>query len=371
MKKFLKIKSEIFGLDINDFSLKVVKLKEKNGGLILASTNEMEIKPGIIEGGIIKNENALAEIIKEACKTVKGEKLNTKYAIVSLPEERSFLQVIQMPEIEEKEMKSAAFFEVENYIPLSIDNIYVDFQKILSDEEGHLDVLIVAMPKTIVDSYVSCLEKAGLVPFILEVESQAIARALIKKEAGAPSSAIIDFGKNNTSFIIYSGDSIRFTCSINVGSGQLTKAISGALKVDLNEAEKIKINNGLAAEDKSLNSKILEAAAPVLGELVAQIKKYIDFYLEHFFHEHLAAGGKVEKIILCGGGSSLKGLPDFLSQKLNTPVETADALKDILPARKNRQKNPVYSAIKNPLSFATALGLAERGIIESKQYPHI
>lgn len=363
MKKFLKLRSEIFGLDINDLSLKIVKLKKKNGSFVLTSFNKAEISPGIIEGGIIRDENALAEIIKTACKSVKGEKLDTKDVIVSLPEEKSFLQVIQMPKMDEKELKSAALFEVENYIPLSINDIYVDFQGILSDksQSSRSDVLIVAMPKQIVDSYVSCIEKAGLLPIIFEVESQAIARALIKKEEkDAPPLAIIDFGKNNTNLIIYFKNSIRFTCSINVCSQQITEAISKFFQISIEEAEEEKIKNGLSATDS--NPKILEAATPVLEELSAQIKKYLDFYSEHFFHERILTDGKVEKIILCGGGSDLKGLSDFIFQKLNIPVETPNLLENILV------KNIDFN---NPLSFTAALGLAERGVIEGKEYPHI
>ncbi|OGZ84262.1 MAG: hypothetical protein A2401_02575 [Candidatus Staskawiczbacteria bacterium RIFOXYC1_FULL_38_18] len=332
MKNFLRLKSEIFGLDIGDFSLKIVKLKERKGKFVLASFNEAEITPGIIEGGVIKNEAALADIIKKACVAVKGEKLNTKYVVASLPEEKSFLQVIQMPEMNEKELKSAALFEVENYIPLPLGDIYVDFQKIsLNEKTGRTDVLIVAMPKPIVDSYVSCIKKAGLTPFIMEPESQATARAVVNDGVTAQPLAIVGFGGDNANFIIYFGNSIRFTCSIPVSSRQITDA-------------------------------------PVLDNLALQIKKYMDFYSEHFFHDSPATDGKIGKVIIAGGGAGLNALSDFLSKKLSIPVETANALKNVLADDKTSHGAEI---LKNSLPFATAIGLAERGAVEGKKYPHI
>ncbi len=186
MLQFLNLKPEIFGIDINDLSLKIVRLKKKRKGFSLVSFNEVDIKPGIVEEGVIKNEETLVKIIKSACKTVKGKKIGTKYVVASLPEEKSFSQVIQMPEMDKDELKSAVPFEAENYIPLPIDKVYLDFQAINLAKDGvnycdgdHCDLLIAATPKSIVDSYVSCLKKSGLVPYALEVESQAIARALV------------------------------------------------------------------------------------------------------------------------------------------------------------------------------------------------
>lgn len=360
MRKFLSVKSEIFGLDINDFSVKILKLKEKRGQLYLVSLAEAEIDNGLVEEGVIKNENALADIIKRACKNMQGESLNTKYVVASLPEEKSFLQVIKMPNLEEKELKSAALFEVENYIPLSVSDIYVDFQKISSDPENNTsEVLIVAMAKPIIDSYISCLEKAGLIPVSLVVESQAISRAVMGDISGDSVFAIVDFGRNNSNLIVYSRNSVRFACSVGVGSSQISQAIADSLKINLNEAENLKINNGLTGDPK-----VSGAVSPILDEFATQIKKYADFYTEHFFHENPSPEEKIEKIFMCGGGSELKGLPEYFSKKLGIQVELASIFKNIFYNNKK-------ILMQNPLSFTTSLGLARRGIIENKKYPHI
>ena len=195
MINFLTLKTETFGLDINDSSLKIIKLRRKRGFLQPVSYNEKKVKSGIIKDGIIQDEDGFVKIIKDAVATVKGEKLKTKYVIASLPEEKSFSQVIQMPKMKKGELKSAVLFEAENYIPLPIDRVYLDFQVIdpIVDHLDHLDVLIIAVEKTIVDSYISCLKQSGLVPIALEVETQAIARTLIKNETSSAPLALIDF----------------------------------------------------------------------------------------------------------------------------------------------------------------------------------
>ncbi|MBZ9578290.1 type IV pilus assembly protein PilM [Patescibacteria group bacterium] len=372
MFEFLTLKSEAFGLDISDLSLKIIKLKRKRKFLGLASFNKAEIKPGIIENIEIKDEEALANIIKEAISKVEGEKIKTKYVVASLPEEKAFLQVIQMPLMKEEELKKAVYFEAENYIPLPIEEVYLDFQivKPIFNHLDHLDVLIAAMPKKIVDSYISCLKKAGLVPKVLEVESQAIARALIKNEVIPFPLLLIDLEATRTSFIMFSGYSLRFTASIPVSSQKFTGAISKVLKVDLKEAEKLKIKYGLREKHqlKTENStkkeigrgKIFEAIAPLLRDLIEQIKTYLVYYRTHVHHEHLPVDAKeVEKIFLCGKGANLKGLSDFLSLELKIPVELGNPWVNILP---EPLKEVPELPFETSLGYTTALGLALRGV---------
>jgi type IV pilus assembly protein PilM len=365
MLEFLSLQENTFGLDISDHSLKIIKLKKRGKGFSLVSFNQTSIKPGIIEKGVIKDEDSLAKIIKLACNSVKGEKLTTKYVIASLPEEKSFLQVIQMPNMDQKELTSAILFEAENYIPLPISEVYLDFQSIvpLKDRPNHLDVLIGAMPKKIVNSYVSCLKKAGLTPLILEVESQAIARALIKNETTVSPTILIDFGKNSTDFIVFSGRSIQFTCSIPICSDQLTAAIVENLKVDAAKAESLKLACNVSETKPSADSQeTLQILTPILNDLTGQIKKYINFYHDHAGHQHLAATEKINQIFLCGGGAKLKGLPEFLSKNLGIPVQLGSFWIDIFLPKS------VKKADYNPLSFITALGLALRGMHNKETY---
>ena len=408
MLEFLTLKPEAFGLDISDLSLKIIKLKKKRGVLSLASFGETEIKPGIIRAGEIKDEKKLAEIIKEAVKSVKGEKIKTKYVVASLPEEKAFLQVITLPKMSEEDLKSAVIYEAENYIPLPIDQVYLDSQivppvynQLPERSEGwrstnvlrpdHFDVLIAALPKKTVDPYLSCLKSAGLKPGALEIESLAIGRALIKNELTTSPVLLIDIGATRTSFIIFSGHALRFTSSIPVSSGNFTEIISKALGIDLAEAEKLKIKYGLEEkiqikikgekiEKEKEKGKIFEALVPALVDLIQQIKRYLNYYQTHAFHEHLPPtifqennsnkhkpqkvvgglppdGKGISKILLCGGGANLKGLCQLLSLELKIPVEIGNPWINILIGEK---KEAAELSFEESLKYTTALGLALR-----------
>lgn len=365
MLKFLTLKPDSFGLDISDLSLKIIKLKKKSGVFSLDSFGKESIKPGVIEGGEIKDQKTLVGIIKKVIDKVKIQSLATNYVVASLPEEKSFIQVIQVPKMGPEELKSAVRFEAENHIPLPLERVYLDFQEIepLYDHLDHLDILVAAQPREIVDSYVSCLKEAGLQPLGLEIESQAIARALVKDEKAPRSVLLIDFGQTQTSFIIFSGCCVRFTSTIPISSQSFTQVISQVLKIDLIEAERMKIKYGISQkiakrkEEKNKEEKIFRALSPLVTDLAEQIKKYLFYYQSHATHEHLAPDGKgVEKILLCGGGANLLGLTAFLSSELKLPVQLGNPWVN-LGSLKKGQLSP-----KESLVYTTALGLALGGI---------
>lgn len=357
--QLLDLKYGAFGLDINDSSVKIVKLEKKHGKFSVASFGRTEIKPGIVELGVIKDQKAVAEAIRLALRNVKGKKIRAEHAVISLPEEESFLQVIQMPLMSDEELKSAIIFEAENYIPIPVNEAYLDFQIIqpIKNDLNHIDVLIVAAPKQVVDSYINCVRAAGLIPLLAELESQSVARALIKNETSESPVVIVDIGKTSIDFIVFSGHSIRFTCSLPVFQNQIEDAISKTMQIPASEAEKIKVKYGLSGFSTNVPTKtaepidpdakkVFEIVSPIFEELAMQIKRYVDFYQEHAAHEHLFVESKVKKIILCGGGAGLKKLPEFLTQETGIPTEVGNA----------GGQSPEF------LAFATAIGTALAGI---------
>jgi len=371
MLNFFDLNPESFGLEISDLSLKVVQLKKKGKFLGLKSFQEMSLKPGIVEQGNIKKKQALTAAIKEILNNTKGEKIKIKNVVSSLPEKMAFLQVIQMPKMKVEELKTAVLFEAENYIPLPIRQVYLDFQIInpFLNHLDHLNVLIAAFPRKIADPYIDCIEKAGLNLQALEVDVQSISRSLVQDGTSPFPLLIIDLGKTKTNFIVFSGHSIRFTTTIPISSEDLTGAISKILKVDITQAEKLKKKYGLSYDFLKFNKKeeeeteersIFDAMVPVLADLTEQIRKYIDYYETHRKYEHLVAGNvKIKKIILSGEESDLKGLSDFLSIILKIPVELANPWVNILPEPLREVPEITFT---ESLGYSAVLGLALRGI---------
>jgi len=342
--------NSVFGLDISDFSIKIVQLKKKANCFEFENYNRISIPKGVIKKGEIQKPEKLVELLKKAVKESKPGIIKTQYAVCSLPEQHAFIKVIDLPKMKLDEAKEAIKWEAEANIPLSLDEVYLDW-KILSSDNQHTKVLINAAPKYLVNKYLKTIRAAGIEPIIFEIESIGTARSLIEKNKKIDPVLIIDLGFSRTSFIIFAEDNVCFTSSISISNEQMINDIAKKLKIDNYIAKKLKFKIGL---DKTQEKgKIFNVLVPSINKLINKIQDYIKFY-----------GGNdkkrnISKIILCGGGANLYALPEYLSQKLEIPVILGDPWINILDHNK-KNKIPGIPH-KESLAYSTVLGLAIRG----------
>jgi len=350
-----------FGLDISDSSIKVAQLVKKGKRLELKAFNRYPLPEGVIVGGEIKNQTRLAEMIKKALNSTKGEKIKTEYAVCSLPEQHAFVKVINFPKMASAEIRQAIKWEAEANIPFSLDEVYLGWQVISPwHNGGHVDVLVSAVPRKLVDNYLETMREAGVEPVVFEVESAATARSLIESEKVANPHLIIDLGFDRTSFIIFSGDSICFTNSTSMVSNKsMLEDISKKLNIDFKKAQSLKFGIGLGKTEEE--KEIFNALLPSLTKLVDKIKECITFQQEHGDKDNGCS--QIGEIVLCGGGANLKGLPEYLFSRLKIPVVPGNPWVNILP-RKNKKiklgKTPLIP-YEESLAYSTVLGLALRG----------
>ncbi|MBU4351347.1 type IV pilus assembly protein PilM [Candidatus Parcubacteria bacterium] len=379
MKDFLTLKPVAFGLDISDSSIKIAKLKQRGKDFDLACFGEQSLPEGVIVGGEIRDEKVLADFIKRAIASTRGEKLKTKEVVVSLPDEKTFLRVIQLPKMTSEELAKAVLFEAENHIPIPLKDSYFDFKAVdpIVDHLDHSDVLVVATPKDVVDSYSRVVKLAGLDPRVFEVESLAISRALIKNMITINPVLLIDFGETRTVLVVFAGRSIRFTSLLSFSSKQLTEDLAAGLKVSSDQARKIKMDHGLESKikvqlqektgdfklEKEImeTEKILEILDSSLSHLILEIKEFLNFYYSHRSHEHLPpTRTEIKKILISGGGANLKGFDDYLTKKLGISTRIANPWTNILPEPETRIPEEY---LRRSLAYSETLGLALRGIM--------
>lgn len=342
-----------FGLDLSDLSLKAVLIGKDGSREFIESFSSVSLPAGaVVDGEILKRE-----VVVDALKTLiekSGPKhLGVRQVVCSLPEVKAFLRIINMPVMDEEEAREAVRWEIESNIPLTLDQIYYDCQvldknlaKKQETKQSTMSVLVVAIVKDVVDQFISVLEEVGLEVVGLETESIAEARSLLPKKKTGQTSLIIDIGDRRTGFLIAIDNTPCFTSSIPLSSQMVTDAISKTLKISNDEAENIKLTYGIGSPLKK--DPLFRSVQPVVESLVVETERFIEFYLND-----LAYSSSVDKIVLCGGGSAMKGLFAYLSQRLHIPAELGDPWMNINLAG----RLPIIEK-KQSIQYSTAIGLA-------------
>ncbi|OGI15490.1 MAG: hypothetical protein A3E38_02655 [Candidatus Moranbacteria bacterium RIFCSPHIGHO2_12_FULL_54_9] len=358
-KKIFDLFPSSFGLDLSDLSIKALWLDRSGQSDSIISFGSVPLPIGsVVDGEIVDSEAVKGAIIKLLEKS-GPKKLKSRQVICSLPETKAFLRILSLPLMKEVEMKEAIKWEIEANIPLTLDQVYYDWQTLdlnLMQEKGKLSVLVVAVARNVVDQFQSVLESAGLEVLGLETESIAQARSLLSEKNEKRTTLIVDIGDRRTSFLIAIGSTPCFTSSLPLSSQMVTDAIAKSLHLSFEEAETLKIKQGLGS--LALKSPVLQAALPVLENIATEIEKSIDFYLNNLRYSET-----IDAIVLCGGGSNMQGLLPFLSRRLGRPIEFGNPWVNVLLGK----QLPLIDRNRS-VQYSTAIGLALRGLDEYEDF---
>lgn len=340
--KFLVTPS--FGIDISDESLKYVELIVTRDGIRMGKYGERKISPGIIESGKIKNLVKLKDVL-----TALSKEMGIKFVRVSLPEEQVYLFRLRLGKAGLKSPREGIELALEEHIPITAEDAIFDYDLIEEDKES-LEVQVAAISKNVIENYISVFRDSFISIQSLELEAQAISRAVIKK-GDLETYMIVDFGQTRTGIFIVSRGVVTFTSTLDIGGMSLNNMIMKNFNVSLEEANKMKRQYGLSrnVENREIFSVLLNSVSVLRDE----IDKHFLYWNTHKDEEG-KDHPKIKKIILCGGDSNLIGLADYISISMKSEVAMADVWINI--AEKGKYVPEIN--FNQSLTFAAALGLA-------------
>ena len=333
-----------FGLDISDQSLKFLELVPIKNGVRMGRYGERKIPAGIIESGKIKDPKRLRDVLLALRKEV-----GVRFVRVSLPEEQVYLFRLHLEKAGMENVREGIELSLEEHIPIPAQDAIFDYDLISQDDKG-LDAQVAAIPKNVIENYLSVFRESLISVQSFELEAQAISRAVIKK-GDLETYMIVDFGQTRTGIFIVSGGVVVFTSTLDIGGMSLDDMIKKNFNITTEEADKMKRDFGL--QRNVANKEIF----PVLLNSVSVLR---DEIVKHFLYwnTHLDEDGKssppIKKIILCGGDSNLIGLTEYLSVSIKCKVEVANVWVNIA----NTGKYIPDINFNKSLTFAAALGLA-------------
>lgn len=330
-------KTNPIGVNISDFSVEIAKVNKSQA---VESYGRKLLNDSLIKDGRIKKKEELAEVLRNLLEKMKVE---TDRAIICLPHSHLFFHLFRFDEeLKGREIREKVLEQAERTIPLTPDEVYWDFKKVDSPGKG-TNALYVAAKKELVKDYVEVMRKANLKVVRIEPERIALGDILLSEQE--QEKAIIDLGAKTINLSVFGKqNALRFTSSINFGGEDLAQIIAEEKEIGLEEAEQLKRDYGLDRSKE--DNEVLPIIQKELQFPLEEIKQAFEYYENNL-------GGKVEKIILTGGGALLPDLDEYLSMNLNKEVELGNPLVNLSDGAYLAKEKTV-----DPLIFSSALGLS-------------
>lgn len=340
------MQTKAFGIDIGATTIKLVAISQSKEGFLLDAAL---VTPTPSRGMLSESHVDQEQMVKAIKKIIEETKIRTQYVNVALPENQVYTKIIEMPVLSDKELSSSIYWEAEQYIPIPLTEITLDYKVLFRPEKGQsgtMDVLLVGAPINIVDKYQTIFSMAGLTINAMETDILAAVRPLALR-ADAPTTLLVHMGAMNTAIAIIKTGNIVSSYSVPTGGVAFTRAIAADFGFTLAQAEEYKRTYGIA--DKSAGGKIGASTAPLLASITSEIKKVLAYYNEKYKGEM-----PVQQIMLSGGSAKLPGVSLYFAENCGIETTIANPWQIV-----GHQTLPKEIADNAP-DYTIALGLALR-----------
>jgi len=269
------------------------------------------------EGRVV---TAIRELMEET-------KVKIKQAAISISGHAVIIKKIGLPPMPDEELEAQVKLAAEQYIPFDINEVNLDFHVLPpsqapADDQSEMSVILVAAKKDKVNELTELVKAAGLIPMVMDVDAFAIENmyGVNYPDDYENAATLVNIGASVMNVNIVRGGVSLFTRDIPIGGNRYTEAVQREMGVSYEEAEQLKKAEATASADSSTLTAVIDG---VNAEVASEIARTIDYF------KTTSADGDIARVLLCGGGAKIKGLPQHLRDRMHVDVDVANPFAEI------------------------------------------
>lgn len=305
---------KILAIDLGTYSLKALLIERRFEEFEILEFSEVVLNHQLR----LSHEEQLALALEQLM--VDNKWLTSDVVVTALPGHLMSSRVLEMPLASLKRIQDVLNFELENHIPVSVEDIFSDFH-VLQQKGATTEVLAVYLPESKVEKYMEVLVDKGFDPKYLGADLIDLATlaqvSMIPKEGFY---VLLDIGHTKTNICIMEGTKLRYARTLGVAGFHFTRAIQRAYHLNYEKAESLKISRGRIYVREEESDQISRILTHIAIELITFIKQTIMAFQSQDGQIPISA------FYCCGGSSQLIGLLDYLSFHLKSNVMELNAL---------------------------------------------
>ncbi len=338
------------GLDIGSTAVRAAEVTMGDSPQVLRAA-QVPLAAGAVENGEVREPDVVAEALRELW---KRSGIKSKRVYLGVGNQRVVVREVSLPWLPEKELRASLGFQVQEFIPMSVDEAVLDFDTLGEiEQEGRrmLRILLVAAQRLMVSAAVQAAQAAKLDPGGVDLNPFALVRAVGTSDEGLDletggDEAVVDVGAHVTNICVHDRGVTRFVRILPSGGRDVTIAIARGLGIEDDVAERVKrgeeVEGGPAVDD------VKRVAMSRAGSFVDEIRSSLEFYTAQ------VPGAKIGRVLVTGGGSKLEGFMQLLQERIPVKVDRGRVFDR---AKSELKLSPEESEEAEPV-LAVAVGLA-------------
>lgn len=294
------------GISISEKAIHFISFRHgKPGELKTETFGGLNLPDGTITSGVITDKDTLVSVLSK----IRRE-MGFKYVALSIPEEKAYLFTASVEKVPYKDLSDTVPFIIEDNAPISLAEAVYSFEILPTQDKVQTAVSV--LPREVVLAYEEAMKLAGFIPVSIDVEPQAVARALIR-EGDLRRHLLINIREQKTGLYLVENEVVQFSSTI------------------------------------SLDLSLPEA----VENLKSEIKKFFVFWKNKQTAESQDRG-VIEHVIICGEGAQ----DEVMTSNIMSDVETSYGLANVWENVSSLDKRLPPMVFAESLSYAGAIGAA-------------
>jgi type IV pilus assembly protein PilM len=237
-----QVASSAIGVDIGSRTIAVAEVKAGRGTTSVTNFGGVELPDDVVREGEILDVAAVAEALRELLDTAK---LTSKRVWLGVSNQRVVVRQVDLPAMEEKELRASLRYQVQEYIPIPVEEAELDVHVVsnYTAEDGAemQRLLLVAGHRDMITAQVDAATRPGSSPIGVDLNPFAVLRAMGDDSTfGQGNQVLVDAGAGVTNIVVHEQGIPTFVRILVMGGDQITDALAAGMSVSREEAEAAK-----------------------------------------------------------------------------------------------------------------------------------
>lgn len=338
----------VVGVDIGTHGVRAAEVSFGKGQPVLRRFGQVTLAPGAVVDGEVVDPSAVSPALQRLWKEAR---FKSRMVVVGVANPRVLVRSTEVPVMAAEDLRSALTFQVQELIPIPIDDTVFDYQIVdeTQNESGQrlYRVMLVAAHRDMLRSLLAALEGAGLTATGIDLTPFALMRSLggpglflpalptlapaygvgvqvaaEQVEQEPPYEAIVSMGAGVTTVLVHQQGRPRFVRSVASGGNDITEKLAHGLSIDFENAEGLKREPygdtaGPADGDDDQGTRVAAIIDEATGELIDEVHDSLDYFRTQI------VGSTLTKVVFTGGVAMTPGIETKIAESLGDSYEVS------------------------------------------------
>ncbi len=342
------------GIDVGTNSIKMVVVRKERDGIRVLSAAAVPI-PLDVAG----SRDRRTQFVTESLGTLLADgDVRKNPVVIATPGQAVFIRYVKLPPVAPGKLDQIVGYEAQQQVPFPLDGVIWDYQRLQSRSPAETNIVLVAIKRELIGQSLEQLAAHHVEPEVIDHGPLAFYNCakFVGELPDDQVTILLDVGAKATDLSIEREGQLCWTRSVPIGGNDLTDAIARTLNINSDAAEAAKLEQGAVSEEGvgaegDQAAAIQQAMRPVLEELLSEVQRSVGYFRSQL------EGGRVDRILLCGGTGRLPGFDTVLESRLGVEVSHADVLGRL------GTTPDVISGLDGAGGMEVAVGLALRTLV--------